>query len=103
MLELRTLQSKAWKELSPAEKLIYIRIKANFNGVNNGEISFTYSEARDEFSDATIWRALKGLEKKEWIVKTKHGGLFRFYCLYKLTGKYDRILHYYANNKHGKY
>lgn len=91
MLEKDTLQSKEWKELSPAEKLIYIKIKANYNGLNNGEIRFKYSEALDEFSPSTISKALKGLIAKGWITKTKHGGMFRFYCLYKLTGKHDRI------------
>ncbi len=91
MLERTTLKSEEWKRLSPAEKLIYIKIKTNYNGYNNGEISFKYLEANDEFADATISKALKGLIAKEWITKTKHGGLYRFYCLYKLTGKYDRI------------
>ena len=59
MLEHKTLRSKEWKSLIPSEKLIYIYIKANFNGLNNGKISFKYSEAKDEFSDATIWRALQ--------------------------------------------
>lgn len=91
MLEKETLKSKEWKVLSPPEKLLYIKIKANYNGLNNGEIPFKYSEAYDEFSPSTISKALKGLLKKSWIEKTKHGGLYRFYCLYKLTGKYDLI------------
>jgi Fe2+ or Zn2+ uptake regulation protein len=91
MLEHKTLKSKEWKSLTPSEKLIYIYIKANYNGLNNGKIPFKYSEAKDEFSDTTIWRALKRLVKKGWIQKTRHGGMFRFYCLYKLTGKHDRI------------
>ncbi len=103
MLEKATLKSKEWKVLTSSEKLIYIYIKKNHNGLNNGEIPFKYSEATDEFSSATISRALKGLIKKEWIEKTRHGGLYRFYCLYRLTGKYDRVRHYYKNNKHGKY
>lgn len=91
MLEKETLKSEEWKKLSASEKLIYIKIKANYNGLNNGKISFRYSEAKDEFSPATISKALKVLLAKGWIDKTQHGGLYRFYCLYKLTGKYDRI------------
>jgi DNA-binding MarR family transcriptional regulator len=94
MLEKETLRSKEWKELSPAEKLIYIKIKANYNGLNNGQIPFKYSEIEGEKgfkSSATISKTLKGLESKGWIEKTKHGGLYRFYCLYRLTGKFDRI------------
>lgn len=91
MLEIDTLRSKEWKTLAPSEKLIYISIKANFNGSNNGAIPFKYKQVIDEFSSATISKALKGLQTKGWIEKTKHGGLYRFYCLYELTGKYDRI------------
>ena len=86
------LQSKEWKELSPAAKIIYIKIKANYSGDNNGNISFKYTEAIDEFSAPTISKALKELINKGWIEKTQCGGLYRYYCLYKLTGKYDQII-----------
>jgi hypothetical protein len=89
MLERQTLRSSGWKELTPAEKLTYIGIKANFNGGNNGEIPFKYSES--DFRSATTSKALKGLIEKGWIEKTKHGGLYRYFCLYKLTGKCDFI------------
>ena len=89
MLEHKTLDSEIWKALSPSERLIYIGIKRNYNGHNNGEIPFKYAESA--LSSTTTHRALKGLEKKEWITKTKHGGLHRFYCLYGLTGKHDKI------------
>ena len=94
MLERVTLKSEEWKMLSLAEKLIYIKIKANYNGFNNGEIPFRYSEVRGEAgfkSDATISKALKGVKKKGWIEITQYGGLHRFYCKYRLTGKYDRL------------
>lgn len=91
MIERETLRSLNWKQLSHSEKLIYIYVKANYNGSNNGEISFKYSEVKDEFSSATISKSLKSLISKGWIEKTKHGGLYRYYCKYKLTSKYDRI------------
>lgn len=92
MLDRKTLKSQEWKSLSKKAKLIYIYIKANYNGHNNGEISFKYNEVNDEFSHTTISEALKELIRKEWIKKTRHGGLHRYYCLYKLTGRYDRIV-----------
>lgn len=61
----------------------------NYNGANNEKIPFKYKDC--EFSSATVSKALKTLIKKEWIEKTKHGGLYRYYCLYKLTGKYDAL------------
>ena len=91
MLEKNTLNSQDWKKLSHPEMLTYIYIKKNYNGTNNGEISLKYSELKGIMAPGTIANALKGLITKEWIEKTKHGGMFRYYCLYKLTGKYDQI------------
>ena len=91
MIEKDTFQKKEWRELGRPAKLIYIYIKAKYNGSNNGDLKLTYCELKKEFASATISKALKELVAKKWIEKTKHGGLFRFYCLYKLTGIYDRI------------
>lgn len=91
MLERATLKSQEWRQLSHSEMIAYIYIKKNYLGYNNGEISFRYSEIRGIMSPATLSKALKGLTSKGWIEKTKHGGMFRYYCLYKLTGKHDRI------------
>ncbi len=96
MLEKATLKSDEWQQLSLHAKYLYMKIKAKFNGTNNGKIAFRYSEIRgeDKFkSDATISKYLKELISKGWIDKTEHGGLFRYYCLYRLTGKCDQIRH----------
>mgnify|MGYP001167350570 FL=1 len=85
------LFSDAWHNLSHSEQLIYIYIKANHNGSNNGEIPFTYSQVKRSFSSATISKALKGLINKGWLKKTEYGGLFQKKCLYKLTLTYDHI------------
>jgi len=92
MIYKETLRSKEWKELSSSAKVIYIYIKSKYNGSNNGELSFKYLEYKNEFSSGTISNALKQLVKKEWLNKTKHGGMYRYYCLYELTGKHDKIL-----------
>ena len=91
MLERATLRSQGWKRLSHSEMITYIYIKYNYNGGNNGQIPLKYSELKGILVPATLSGALKGLIRKGWIEKTKHGGLYRYYCLYKLTGKYDRI------------
>ena len=90
-IEKKTLESEEWKALTHSEKLIYILIKANYNGSNNGEIPFVYANVTDQFSSRTISKSIKGLIKKGWLEKTKHGGLFRFYCEYKLTCNYDYL------------
>jgi len=91
LLECATLRSPQWRELSHAEMIAYIYIKANFNGVNNGKIPLKYLELKGVMAAGTLSRALKGLIAKGWVNKTQHGGLFRYYCLYELTGKYDTI------------
>ncbi|MFH1189524.1 MAG: hypothetical protein V1682_02395 [Candidatus Omnitrophota bacterium] len=91
MLERATLDNPVWRTLTPSAMIVYIYIKKNFNGSNNSDISFRYKEIGDILAPATISRALKELQIKEWIKKTRHGGMFRCYCKYELTGKHDRI------------
>jgi len=91
MLDRQMLDSPQWKELSHAEMIAYVYLKKNYNGGNNGEIPLKYSDLKGILAPATLSKAFKGLESKEWIKKTRHGGLYRYYCLYKLTEKYDRI------------
>ena len=91
MLERQTLLSLQWKQLSHSEMIAYIYLKNNFNGGNNEQIPLKYSELKGVMAPATLSKALKGLQSKGWIEKTQHGGLYRYFCLYKLTGKYDSI------------
>jgi hypothetical protein len=86
------LRQPEWKGLSIAAKLAYVYLKAKFNGTNNGSIRLHYSELKGVkgiSSPSTISRAFKELEKKEWIKRTKHGGLHRYFNEYELTGKHD--------------
>ena len=85
---------KEWKELSAAAKLLYQYIKTKYNGSNNGEIKLTYSELKGIkgiSSPGTISKAQEELVKAEWIKITQHGGLYRYFNLYKLTWKYDPL------------
>ena len=91
MLERDTLDSPEWKELSRSAMMTYVYIKKNYNGGNNGKIPLKYADLKGILAPATISKSLKELQSKGWIEKTKHGGLHRFYCLYELTGKHDRI------------
>lgn len=86
------LRVNEWKELSAAAKIIYIYLKAKFNGHNNGQIRLYYSELRGVkgiSSPSTISRAFQELEEKEWIRRTNLGGLYRRINEYGLTGRYD--------------
>ena len=91
LLERNTLMSPQWKDLTHTEMLAYIYVKNNYNGSNNEQIPLKYSELKGVMAPATLSKALKGLQSKGWIEKTKHGGLYRYFCLYKLTGQHDSI------------
>ena len=91
MLNKEMLKSDEWKKLSSSAKIIYIYIKANYNGKNKDNLALTYSGLKKEFAAGTVSKALKQLINNTWIEKTKHGGLYRYYCTYKLTGKYDPL------------
>ena len=81
-----------WKALSPPAKLLYLHIKAKYNGSNNGDIKLTYSELKGSCglsSPKTISKAQNELIEKEWIKKTAYGGLYRYSNLYELTWNYD--------------
>lgn len=99
MLAKDMLMSPAWEKLSHREMIVYVYLKKNFTGFNNGEIPMKYSELKAILSPATISGALKGLISQGWVERTKFGGMFRYYCLYKLTGKHDNAIHYTLNSK----
>lgn len=85
------LKNPAWRTgLSSSSKVLYIHIKHKFVGHNNGEICLHYSEVKDFMAPATISKAFRELESKEWISKEQTiGGKYRFTAYYRLTGKYD--------------
>ena len=89
MLERSVLKGNEWQSLRASSRDIYMLLKANYNGGNNGGIKFKYEEAKNMHSPATISRALKQLITEGWLEKTQHGGLHRYYCLYKLTWSHD--------------
>jgi hypothetical protein len=83
-----------WRKLKPASKLLYICIKAKYNGSNNGKIGLTYSELKGYkglSSPSTISKAQDELIKNNWIKITHHGGLFRYFNLYELTWMHDEL------------
>jgi len=88
----KTLRCEEWKKLSSRAKLLYIYIKSKYNSYNNGEIRLYYSELKGICgisSPATISKASQELQSKDWIKRTKCGGLYRYFNEYRLTGKYD--------------
>ena len=92
MFPKQMLNSKEWKELPSAEKLVYLHLKAKYAPKYNGRIKLYHSELKDVVglkNSGSRCKAFKGLEDKGWIKRTKLGGLYRYFNEYELTGKYD--------------
>ena len=91
-LERRLVNGLRWQELTAPEKLLYIRLKANHDGSNNGRIRLSYRSMEHEkgcSSSTAISKAIKGLQKKGWIKVRESGGLYRHDNFYELTFKWD--------------
>ena len=87
-------QCPEFRQLSPRAITLYLHLKAKFNGSNNGQIAFHYSEVKGANgfkSDKTICAAFRELEGAGWIERTHVGGLYRFQNLYRLTAKFDHF------------
>ena len=69
------IESEAWRWLRPISKAVYIELKRRYNGLNNGKISLSLSEAAHIFkaSKSSISRALKQLETHGFIKLIKKG------------------------------
>jgi len=63
--------------LSPYAKVLLIDIAMQYNGINNGDFgaSWTVMKKRGWKSEATLSKKLKELQEKNFIVKTRQGGL----------------------------
>ena len=84
-----------WKGLSIAAKVLYVYLKAKYNGSNNGGIHLHYSELKGVkglSSPSTVSRAFRELENKAWIKRTKQGGLYRYFNEYELIGGHGDYL-----------
>ncbi len=87
-----TVFSKEWANLSSAAKIIYIQLKGKYNAKNNGKLKLYYSELRKIKGlkcSRSISNGFRELEEKEWIKRTKLGGMYGRSNEYELTGKYD--------------
>lgn len=89
-IERSVLKSAAWRELGNAARVLYLHLKAKYDGKNNGDIKLYYSEMKGVMATATLSKAFKELEQRGWIEKTKYGGRYRFVCSYRLTGTHER-------------
>ncbi len=80
------LDSPEWAKLSVHAVRALLDLFAQYRGENNGDFSATWSrmQKRGWRSKDTLYRALRELQTKGWIVKTRQGGIHR--CnLYAVT------------------
>lgn len=91
MVQKAMLRSPEWKALTNSERVVWIHVKADFRGHNADKLCLSYASMKGVMAPATISKAFKGLEAKGWIEKTKHGGLYRYRCEYKLTGPFSKL------------
>ena len=100
------LHCDEWKQLTPSAKVLYLILKAKYNGTNNGQIILHYKEleaVRGLSSPSTASSAFKELCQKGWITVTGNGGLFRNPNKYGFTGKYDTYFNDRSLTPPGKY
>jgi hypothetical protein len=88
-LLIEMIRGSEWQSLSPRAQSIYIYLKSEYNGRNNGAICLPYSEVRKAgIGNNWIRRGFKELQQKGWI-EIEPGGLLKNPSLYRLTGKHD--------------
>lgn len=63
-------------------------MRSKFNLKTFNEITLTYGEMKGLMSTRTTSKAFKELEKRGFIIKTKHGGLYGGSCQYKFVGPF---------------
>lgn len=94
-LKIELLKDPEWRALPDSAKIIYIYMRSKFSQltVQNGNITLAYSELEDMYSTRTISNGFKMLEKKQFIEKTKQGGLFGGICQYRFVGKHRSFIY----------
>lgn len=72
------LQSEAWLSLTNAARVAWLHLEADYNGAPDKEnhLRLTYSQAERLMARRTFARAIRELQEKGFITKTRHGGLY---------------------------
>ncbi len=68
-------KTEAWRSLSPYARLLYVEIRAKYNGTNNGDISMSYREAQELLgcSNKPVPVAFAELQDRGFIVAIQKG------------------------------
>lgn len=81
------LDSPQWAELPGNGVKLLMELARQYRGTNNGDLSATMSMMKERgwTSDPTLWKHLRDLEARGWIVKTRQGGRHVGCNLYAVT------------------
>lgn len=62
-------RTEAWRSLAPYSRLLYIEIRARYNGQNNGDIAMSYRDAMDLLgcSNVPVMNGFRELEERGFI------------------------------------
>lgn len=91
------MKSGPWNSLSPAAKILYLMLKAKYNGSNNGTITLHHSEVlkakvKGLSSPKGISAAFKELIMSGFIKdENTIGGTHRFTVIYRLSFTVDNL------------
>ena len=97
LIEKRLLQAPEWIQIGHTARDIYLELKLNFNGFNNGELIASYNHLRKKYGYGyeTISEAFKRLIKYQFIELTQRGELAGLFGIkankYRLAGKHEKI------------
>jgi len=85
------MKSNAWKNLKPTSIVLYLAIKLRYDGKNQDEIQFPYSEAEKlGLSIGTIKTAFNELSENGFIETVSCGKFNRTANVYKLSSEWQR-------------
>lgn len=78
-LEKYILESDEYTELTPKAVKLLIDLCSQFNGKNNGDLTTAWKIMRKKGwkSKDTLYSAIAELEKNDWIIRTRQGGLHK--------------------------
>ena len=85
------MESKAWKELTVHSRVLYMEMKAKYNGTNDNDISYTYTEGTELMSKLTFTKSMDQLIELGFIKIVSQGWNVREPNIY---GFHDMWLHY---------
>lgn len=97
LIEKRLLDAPEWILIGKVGRDLYLELKRNFNGYNNGNLicAYTFMRNKYRYGYKTISKGLKALQEHQFIEMIERGELEglsgKKANKYRLIGKHERI------------